>query len=208
MDVEIDLPYILVNGRRFKGDVRRIEDLRPVLMEPVSEEGDAYYMFRDVKPVHETLRYDITVIPARNLGKEFIKTMGHYHDGSYPELYGVLRGEALFILQRRAGRDDVLDDLVLIRAGEGDIIRIPPYYGHVTVNISRKTLVLENIVCRKCKSNYEPYIRMRGAAVYVTVDGILRNNRYNYIPEIREEKPERGNVLGLSKLDLLKLCPT
>ena len=206
MDIEIDLPYILVDGRRFRGNVRRIEDLRPVLMEPVSEEGDAYYMFRDVKPVHEILRYDITVIPARTLGREFIKTMGHYHDGLYPEIYGVLRGKALFILQRRAGRDDVLDDVVLIRAEEGEIIRIPPCYGHVTVNPSSSTLVLENIVCRKCTSNYEPYIRMRGAALYATTDGIIRNSRYSYIPEFREEKPEKGGILGLSKWSLLELC--
>jgi glucose-6-phosphate isomerase len=205
--LEIDLPYILVDGRRFRGDVRRIEDLRPVLMENLSDEGDAYYMFRDVRPVHETLRYDITVMPARILGREFIKTMGHYHDGPYPEIYGILRGEAIFVLQKRAGRDEVLDDLVLIRAKEGEIVRIPPYYGHVTVNPSKSMLVLENIICRKCRSDYEPYIRMRGSAIYVTVDGIVRNNRYLYVPKLREEKPDKGKIFSLDLKDLLKLCP-
>jgi len=205
--IELQLPYILFEGRRFRGDTRRIEDLKPVMMEPLEERGDAYYMFRDVKKVDNALRYDITVIPPRTIGREFIKTMGHYHNGPYPEIYGVLRGSAVFILQRREKRDDVIDDLVLIRAEEGEIIRIPAEYGHVTVNPSKQTLVLENIVCRGCTSNYEPYIRMRGAAVYITVDGIVRNSRYSHVPEPREEKPERGNILSLDGSELLKLCP-
>lgn len=44
------------------------------------------------------LRYNITVIPPAKLGKEYVKTAGHYHlkapkaDVFYTEIYQVLEG--------------------------------------------------------------------------------------------------------------------
>jgi hypothetical protein len=48
---------------------------------------------------------------------------------------------------------------------------------------------------------------MRGSAIYVTVDGIVRNDRYPYVPKLREEKPDKGEIFSLDLKDLLKLCP-
>jgi glucose-6-phosphate isomerase len=72
----------------------------------------------------------------RNLGGEYVKTKGHHHPENpagtgYPELYEVLDGTAHFQLQTKA-----LDDVVLIEVHKGDIIAIPPGYGHVTINPS------------------------------------------------------------------------
>ncbi len=57
-------------------------------------------------------------------------------------LYEVLEGLAHFLLQTNA-----LDDVVLIEARKGDIIVIPPGYGHVTINPRLdETLIMANLV--------------------------------------------------------------
>ena len=140
---------IKIGGRTFKADIRWAYDLKPVLAYPedLKENFPAYYMFRDVyysKKDHETikehgLRFDITVIPPKKIGKEFIKTFGHYHPPaednlSYTEIYEVLKGEAIYLLQKVEG--DKVVDVVAVEAGEGDKVIIPPNYGHVTINPS------------------------------------------------------------------------
>ena len=78
-----------ISGRKFKAEIRWAEDLKPVLAYPdeLRENFPAYYMFRDLyysrsdrdRILEMRLRFDITVIPPRRVGKEFIKTFGHYH---------------------------------------------------------------------------------------------------------------------------------
>ena len=71
-----------------------------------------YDAYRNIRfPEHEELfkrfdfRYDITAIQPGTVNGEFKKTSGHYHGyiagglHPYPEVYEVIRGEILFILQ-------------------------------------------------------------------------------------------------------------
>lgn len=91
------------------------------------------------------LRYDITVIPPAKFGKEYVKTAGHYHpkapksDVSYTEIYQVLEGSATYLLQK-AGRKGRVLDVAVVEAEKGDIVFIPPDYGHITINRSDKVL--------------------------------------------------------------------
>ncbi|ADB58287.1 glucose-6-phosphate isomerase family protein [Archaeoglobus profundus] len=203
---------IEICGRTFKADIRWAYDLKPVLAYPeeLKENFPAYHMFRDVyysKKDHEIikehgLRFDITVIPPNKIGKEFIKTFGHYHplaedNLSYTEIYEVLKGEAIYLLQKVEG--DKVVDVVAIEAGEGDKVIIPPNYGHVTINPSNKELRMANWVYRHFKSNYEPYERLRGACYYYTEDGWIRNPNYGEVPDIRFVKPKIPKELGLRK---------
>ncbi len=203
---------IEVAGRRFKADVRWAYDLKPVLAYPneLKENFPAYYMFRDVyysKVDHDTikefgLRFDITVIPPRKVGKEYIKTFGHYHppaEGkvSYAEIYEVLKGEAVYLLQRVENGKVV--DVVAIYAKEGDKVIIPPNYGHVTINPSNKELKMANWVCRHFKSDYSQYERLRGACYYYTDEGWIKNPNYGDVPEIRFLKPKLPKELGLKR---------
>jgi len=98
--------------------------------------------------MHENgIRYDITVIPPANPGGEYVKTKGHYHPENaagvvYPELYEVMGGRAHFLLQKKS-----LDDIALIEAHKGDIVVIPPGYGHVTINPTLdQKLTMANLV--------------------------------------------------------------
>jgi glucose-6-phosphate isomerase len=133
------------------------------------------------------LRYDLTVIPPCTLSGEWVKTKGHYHPKNpagrgYPEVYEVLEGKALYLLQSRR-----LDDVLMIPAHAGDIVVIPPEYGHISINPSaEKTLAMANIVSTAFESEYGEYETLHGAAYYAMSDGNLKKNPfYPEIPEVR-----------------------
>ncbi|MGB9927147.1 MAG: glucose-6-phosphate isomerase family protein [Methanosarcina sp.] len=149
------------------------------------------------------LRYDITIIPPAMLGKEFVKTAGHYHPKaprahvSFSEIYQVLEGEAVYLLQK-AGRGGRIDDAVIIEAKKGDIVFIPPDYGHITINRYKKTLKMANWVCRDFSSLYEPIKQFGGGAYFLLENGFIKNLNYCCVPETRWLKPEKVDYLGLS----------
>lgn len=200
-------------------DVRKLHDMEDAAFDKEwfertdARTEDMYYMFRDlakndadlqaIKNNH--LRYDITVIPAGMLGSEFTKTLGHYHpqvpgtDISYPEIYQVLEGSATYLLQKveHDNEDNVLD-VAVITAGKGDLVLVPPGYGHVTINASDKTLEMANWVCRDFSSVYEPIKRLSGASYFLLEDGFAKNPLYRNVPPIRYLKPLPSNYLGLS----------
>jgi len=202
-------------GKRQDPDIRRLFDMKEVIFDrdwlANAENFDLYYMYRDLylsradkdKLLSQGLRYDITIIPPGMLGSEYMKTAGHFHplvpEGSvtYPELYEVLEGEALYLLQNQEE-----SDVVAVHAFEGDKVLIPPGYGHVTINRSNKTLKMSNFVCRNFSSLYEPYREKAGAAYFFTKDGWIKNNRCENAGALRRiDAPDSSSLkrLGLSK---------
>jgi glucose-6-phosphate isomerase len=199
-------------GRRYEPNIRMLSDIADVLIDAdILEVGDRelYYMYRDLalsRSDRETileheLRYDITVIPPAMIGREYVKTMGHYHppaigtDHSYPEVYEVLSGECHYLLQKQEG--GAIVDVVIIRASAGDKVIIPPDYGHVTINACNKELKMANWISRDFTSVYEPYVELHGAAYYFTEDGLLVNPNYRDVPEVRVVEPRSFNEVGL-----------
>ncbi|MDK2383301.1 MAG: glucose-6-phosphate isomerase family protein [Candidatus Korarchaeota archaeon] len=189
---------LLVQGEKVIPSVRRFFDLLMVLEDPsaLKEDGDAYLMYRDLPPLRARwVRFDVTIIPPWMVGREYAKTKGHYHmppsagRPSYPEIYQVHSGNAIYLLQRAGPSLKEIVDFIVVRASPGDVVVIPPNYGHVTVNPGEETLVMSNLIYRGVESDYEPYERLRGAAYYYTIDGFIRNGRYSSVPEIREGKP-------------------
>jgi glucose-6-phosphate isomerase len=202
----------------FQSEVRKASDLKPVLAFPeaLKEDFDAYYMFRDSFKTDEEaeiirnagLRYDYTVIPPNNIGGESIKTYGHYHPEvvrgfTYPEVYQVLEGEALFILQKPS--NGKIEDVIVVEGKKWDTVIIPPNYGHVTINPTESDLITANWVYRNFSSIYEPYTKRRGACYYYINGEWVRNRNYDDAPEIRFAKPK--NVLDV-KGDMYDLVYT
>jgi len=195
-------------------DVRRVADMIEVILDQrwanQNRNTALYYMYRDLgrtedreKIIAHALRYDITVIPPLIMGKEFVKTKGHYHPEcapsvTYPEIYEIQEGKAHFLLQRTTkGR---VDDVVMVEAKKGDKVIVPPNYGHVTINPGRDTLQLANWVCRNFASLYEEYTKKRGAAYYELSDGtLLPNPNYGELPKIRRAKPTEVPELGIER---------
>ena len=168
------------DGNPLEYSTRSVEQLKDVLMDPkkAHPEGVVYYMFRDVYG-HGSLRYDVTVIPPRMFGEEYVKTYGHYHSEakegkSYPELYQILNGEAIFVMQT-PHRDGSMD-VIITKCKKGDVIFVPPNYGHVMINPSHSsTLVSANIVSNSFSSEYGDYKENHGGAYYYTTDGLVQN---------------------------------
>jgi glucose-6-phosphate isomerase len=173
-------------------DIRTGTDMRRVLQSPAcAPDTPLYFMYRDLARTEQdkawlkshNVRFDLTVIPPRQICGEFVKTKGHYHPENaagvgYPEIYEVISGEAHYLLQHKD-----LHDAVIIPADEGDVVIIPPGYGHVTINPGSSRLVMCNLVSTGFRSEYEEFEQKQGAAFYETCDGtFVKNSHYPDIP--------------------------
>jgi glucose-6-phosphate isomerase len=185
-----------------KPTFRLLKDMKTLFQDASIDDEDEvlYAMYRNViLPEHAqlfasmNLRHDITVIPVKFVGMEYVKTAGHFHPGGFPEIYQVLEGECRFLLQSD-------DDFVVVRAKQGDVIVIPGKYGHVMTNPHGKVLVTSNIVSDAFKSDYSLYQRLRGAAYYDTTGTFVPNPNYPEVPELRFAKPN-GAAFGPSIYD-------
>ena len=182
-------------------DIRHLHDMKDVIYDKewlkTAPNLELYYMYRGLKEKNG-LRYDITVIPSRMLGKEFTKTKGHEHVRSYPEIYIVLEGEAIYFMQKQ--KQDVIEDVYAVKAKKGDVIIVPSYYAHITINPSNQDLKMANWMATEAKSNYDPIQKMQGACHFYTIDGWIKNKNYKQVPELRFEEPKKSIPEDLSFL--------
>lgn len=179
--------------------VRDIDQMREVLLDSkINEPGELYYMYRDVyrlkeKPLLEanSLRYDVTVIKPDALGRELMKTAGHYHPKDFGELYEVLEGNALCLLQRpSAGDFRVIEDVIAVKAQAGQKIVIPPRYGHILINPGPGCLVTSNWVSSRFSSEYGLYKQASGAAYFVAGNlEFIKNQFFKELPAVSFARP-------------------
>lgn len=188
--------------------IRKLDDARDFLMDSQSTGPDVlYWMYRGVslpqdreKIESANLRYDITVLSPGKIGKEYVKTIGHYHPKTpggeaYPEIYEVLFGNALFFLQ-----DWNMGDAVVIEAGRGAQVLIPPGYGHVTINPSKDFLVTANVISSKFTSEYDIFREHHGGCYYCierdNEEAWVMNSSYYKHPPLRFLGPTEMPVLN------------
>ncbi len=192
----------MINLANLKPDVRKLTDMKDVIYDKewlkTAPDLELYYMYRGIDK-KEDLRYDITVISALMTGKEFNKTFGHYHVGKYQELYIVLEGEAILLMQK--GNWENLDDIYAVKAKKSDVVIIPPEYGHVTINPSNKELKLANWISDEVKSDYNQFRKLNGAGYFYTNDGWVKNKNYKNLPKLRFEKPLKSIPKNLDFLE-------
>lgn len=185
-----------------KPDIRYLNDMREVVYDKewfkTVPNLELYYMYRGLKK-KDGLRYDITLIPDRMLGREFTKTKGHEHIGNYGEIYIVLEGEAIYLMQKRQGKEII--DVFAIKAKKDEVAIIPPGYGHITINPSKKDLKMANWISENCQSDYRLFEKMQGACYYYTKKGWIKNKNYKKVPELRFEKPKKSIPKNLDFLD-------
>ncbi len=199
--------------------VRTIDDMRAVLYnQTATGPSPLYFMYRGLAWPEDasrlatySLRFDLTVLVPGLVGGELVKTAGHYHPApgpgtegpSYPELYQVVAGRAHYLLQLPRGDrgSGVLADVVVIEAGPGDVVYVPPDYGHVTINAGEEPLVMVNAVDASFSSVYGPYRERHGAAYYEIEEGgkayLVANDHYPELPQPRLCRPTDPATLGL-----------
>jgi glucose-6-phosphate isomerase len=201
---------LFVNGNQHQKSVRTIPQMAKTLMGQVALEDlevlDLYYMYRSVLR-KDGMRFDITLIPPLTVAGECAKTHGHYHpkseDGlAYPEVYQVLNGSAVFIMQKKNRNGSV--DVSIVSAKARDVVLIPSGYGHVTINSGDDALVLSNLVYDMFEPMYHEYDENRGAAYYYLKEGnIVQNGSYVVERNERVTPAELNARYGFSCSDLL-----
>lgn len=196
---------------------RARQDITEVLLYPEQGGPDIlYHMYRGtglekdkLAIMNDEVRFDITVIHPGKIGSEYIKTLGHYHPMApgrlytYPEVYQVLHGKAHFLMQKGGDITGEIQDFVVADFEIGDILLIPPFYGHVTVNPGKEPLVMANWIARDFSSVYEP-IRARKGMVYYNVEYknqsiFMPNDSYGSHPRPRLAKPGDLPEFGLQR---------
>lgn len=203
--------------------IRTIEQMQEVLLDKNTRQPrELYYMYRDIykiadKPVLEkyNLRYDVTAIRPDTLGREFMKTAGHYHPGDFGELYEVVLGRCFCLLQKPNHKNfRNIDEVILVEATAGQKIVIPPGFGHILINPGPDYLVTSNWVSSAFQSEYELYKQAKGAAYFVVNVGekqqitpglkvsveILKNPDCQQVAKLRFVRPaSRINRFGLTE---------
>ena len=184
-----------------KPKIRFLKEMKEVLFDQkwlkTAANLKLYYMYRAVKQKGE-LRYDITVIPHKMLGKEFVKTKGNRNSNNYPELYTVLQGEALFLLQKSEGK--IVKQASFSKLKKGDWIIAQPDEYIIAINPLKKTLKLANWVSKKNKNIYETIEKMKGACYFYTENGWIKNKNYKSVPKLKIKKPLKKAPKDLSFL--------
>lgn len=199
--------------------IRSLSDMSEVLRKSWEGPDHAlYYMYRQVVSCNadrrwleeKGIRYDITVIPAANVCGEPAKTLGHYHPANqagigFPEVYEVLDGRAVYLLQHY-----LMKRFIGIKAKRGDIVMIPPGYGHVTINPSKtRQLVMANLVSDLFTSEYGPFRALHGAAYYFLSNGSLEKNmRYPVHPRPEYLAPHAVTPGSIARTSLYEQVST
>ena len=195
-------PAVVCKGTSGKGT----EKMRGVLRNPNYDREEAFYSFfegialkEDVPAFQEFgLRYDLISVRPGTADGEFKKTSGHYHsvvpgrDVSYPEIYEVLQGNALFMLQRCDSDGAVLEALA-VNAKPGDKLVIPPQYGHATVNIGDEPLVFADLVATACSNTYGQIAQNHGMCSYV----LKKDNGFEIVQNPAYGNPPLAKVVGV-----------
>jgi glucose-6-phosphate isomerase, archaeal len=183
--------------------VRRLADMRDVLADGVGRRGRRveYHMLNGVRHREHAhladlpLRYELTALAGRPIGREAAKTLGHVHvcppGGSmgYPEVVEVVHGEAGFLIQDLAEgpAGPRARQAWLVRARPGDWVVLPPDLAHVTIDLGAGPLVFSDVIDRRARGIYGGVAAARGFGWYVGADGTLRPNpRYAQPPHIEE----------------------
>lgn len=77
------------------------------------------------------INFALTVIKPGKIGREFYMTKGHYHAKPGPELYVLLKGRALLLLQNKSGL------FKKIKMEKGKPYLVPDNWAHRVVNIGK-----------------------------------------------------------------------
>lgn len=187
---------------------------------------EAYYdVYRDVRfAADEALlrkdeyQYDFTLIMPGQINGECKKTSGHYHGYNpdhaftYPEVYEVLSGTAIFVLQRAdnfegEAKDLKIEDIIMVKVETGQSIIIPPNYGHASINGGDGVMLFSNLAYKPCKVLYDMVKRYDGMAYFAFRENgklsFRKNDKYKNVPmpEVKfaavRENPRLGIKFGV-----------
>lgn len=195
---KVEVGFVTRNTSMEKPQIRYLHEMKPVLYDrawaETVEDFEVYRFWRGESPERKWqrpeikgLRYDITIIWPKMLGKEFAKTKGHCHKTK--ELIKVLEGEAFYFFQK--GNENEIEDVYVVKAKAGNFVLVSPeFYDHLTINPSlEKRMVMANWINPECENDYSLFEKTRGACYYYTTEGWIKNKNYKVVPPLRFIEP-------------------
>jgi glucose-6-phosphate isomerase len=165
--------------------VRKLHDLDAVWANPVADEDRVIYRYTSGlwldgdAPAWAAANviYGIVIFCPGVFGGEYVKSSGQYHppvppsNAATPEIYTVLSGTGLFMLQKARPPYDEIEDVVLVEVQAGETFLVPPDYGHLQINPTPEPLVFSYAVMDGMKGQYDAFRERQGAAYYVMGEG-------------------------------------
>jgi glucose-6-phosphate isomerase len=202
---------------------RLLDALSPVVMTPDAARGSgdiAYYMDNGVYDRADAgrlagvrMRYELTLMPPRTVGNEYVKTFGHIHHKEpvsgleWTEVVEVLTGTAHFLLQTLDLTGPDADVVYLIEAGPGQKVLLPPGFDHCTINPGDEPLLFSDVIALGVAGDYGRFVATRGAA-YLEVNGadgpeMIPNPTYRRVAPLTPVTPRDYPELHLTSTEPL-----
>lgn len=131
---------------------------------------------------------NVTILSPGLNGIEFNKTYGHFHNYAGVEIYHIVYGQGILIMQRNDEEGEAKEVKVVSLRG-GMNVEIPAGYGHALINVGKTYLVtIDNAPADPKAHNFEPVKQKQGLAYYV-IDkkgeiGFEPNRNYKLHPQI------------------------
>ncbi len=111
------------------------------------------------------LSYAITVLHPGKVGKEYFMTKGHYHEKrDRGELYIALKGQGILLMQKDK-------DVRWFEMKRGDIVYVPPYYAHRSINIGDEDFAFLAIYPSDAGHDYGSIVEKGFAKIVIEENG-------------------------------------
>ena len=198
--------------------VRLLDELTAVYLDQQVCRGKdvAYSMYNGVYRKEDAaklsgipMRYELTLFPEKQVGREYVKTLGHIHKPEpvsgidYPEICEVLVGTAHFIFQTLdvSGPDSSTVFCVEVKAGEK--IVMPPGFDHLTINPGPGPMLFSDVVGLNVTGDYTRISAARGAAYLEVNQGgkpeFIPNPHYRRVGPLKKMKPREFPQIHLTR---------
>ena len=216
-----------------KPEIRHLKEMENVVYDKdFAKKNPALELYSIYRGIGQEngIRYDETIIPGQMLSQEFTRTKGNRNSNNFGELYIVLEGEAIFLMQKtvtlildrkKTIQDRIVKDVLAIKAQKGDYIIVPSDYAIIIINASKKELKTGNWVSQKNENIYKELEKMGGMCYFAIAKNSnlktqiskpqlksqnsrikwVKNSNYKIVPSLRFEKPLKQKP---KNLDFLK----
>lgn len=195
---------------------RDIDSIRKSLKNPNAEGPEIVYSIAmDVGNeadkadlIKRNLLYGAVIYSKGRLGEEPVRSQGHIHSisascgMSTPEVYEIWQGKAVIYMQETA--EDSPGRCFAVEASEGDVVIVPPFWAHYTVNANPEENMVFGAWCvRDYGFDYDKVREHKGLAFFPILD---YNNKINWIKnelyknqELEIKKPRLYNEFSIEK---------
>lgn len=131
--------------KRGKVHIVKLSDMKNFFRNPSSKDKEIY---RVISIERKHLSYAITIIKPGKINGEFFMTKGHYHKIPSSEVYYLLKGKGIIIMQKG-------NDFKKIAMQPNKFYEIPEGYAHRTINTGNVPLEFFSIYPTKSGHDYK-----------------------------------------------------